>query len=254
MSSLTICSPPHPPRGLEGIGANQLEEGEVLCSDGLARGAGERAGAMGFPGDMRRHSETLSDAFAASEIEHSPVPRGEREHVGELRPGEADAGEVACAVDRVDRAEALLVEPLGPSCRIIVNPNRAARAAHVDMMGEREIAEAKVPRDRPYGFGQLLFAGKLANVPDEFFYATEHPPRAAFRNAAGAGSKSAHTQGVLSCLAPPRQVSQALARRPVRPSACSSSPHLPRHSNIFRDCGGPGLARRRGARPADSRI
>lgn len=139
---------------------------------------------MRFSRDMRRHGESLADSFLPGEIEDAPVRGREREHFGKLRPGEADAGQIACAVHRVDRAEALQVEPFGPSGGIIVNADGAARTAHVDMVREREIAKTKVLRDRADRLGKIVFTGKFADVFDEFFYAIEHPPHAAFRNAA----------------------------------------------------------------------
>jgi hypothetical protein len=87
-------------------------------------------------------------------------------------------------------AKALLVEPFGPSGGVIADADGAARTAHVDMVGEREIAKAKVSRDRADCLGKIVVTGKFADVFDEFFYAIEHPPRAAFRNAAERGIPS----------------------------------------------------------------
>ena len=165
---------------------------------------------MGFSRDVGRYRKAIPDPFPAREIEDAPVFWSEREHVGELRPGEADAREIACTVDWVDRAEVLLVEPLGPPGRIVVNSDRATRAAHVDMMGKREIAKAEVSGDCSDRLGELVFASEFANISDEFFYAIEHPPRAAFRNATEEGSKAPQPQRSFLPRAA-SQASQALA-------------------------------------------
>ena len=90
-------------------------------------------------------------------------------------------------IEPLDRAKALLVEPLGPSGGIIVDSDDAARTAQVDMVGERKMAKAKIARDHADRLGKIVFFGKFADVSDEFFYAIEHPPRAVFRNAAKKG-------------------------------------------------------------------
>jgi len=91
----------HPACAFERVGADELEKRKVLGGDALAGGTGERAGAVDFSGDMRRHGESLANSFLPGEIEDAPVFGRERAHFGKLRPGEADAGQIACAVDRV---------------------------------------------------------------------------------------------------------------------------------------------------------
>ena len=73
----------------------------------------------------------------AGTVKPSPIPcvAGELEDLrsrgvsaimsGSFGPGEADAGQVARAVDRIGRAKLLLVEPFGPAGGIIVEPDDA---------------------------------------------------------------------------------------------------------------------------------
>src|SRR5206468_7447099 len=98
------------------------------------------------------------------------------DHPGKVRPCEPDARDVARAVDRVGRSKRLLVEPFGPGGRIIVDPDCRFASPHIDMIDEREVAEAEIPGDVAQGLAQLLFAVELANIPDKRIYTIEHPP------------------------------------------------------------------------------
>ena len=70
----------------------------------------------------------------------------------------------------------MIVEPFNPTCRIIVKADRTAVPANVDVMREREIAEAEVEGDLAQRFYQLFLTLELADVADERFYPIEHPP------------------------------------------------------------------------------
>src|SRR5207253_1004989 len=108
--------------------------------------------------------------------EHPAVLVGQRNHLVKPGPGEADAGDIACAVDGIGPAERLLVEPLRPAVRIIVDADRGAASSPVDMVGQREIAKAEVARDVGQRLGERLLRLELADVPDKRVYTTEHPP------------------------------------------------------------------------------
>jgi hypothetical protein len=94
----------------------------------------------------------------------------------------ADAGDIACAMDGVGRAQRLLIEPFGPAVRIIVKPYRSAAPAHVDMVGQREVAKAEIAGDIRKCAGKrprvcnsrtsLTNASTRLNIPRRGFAAT----------------------------------------------------------------------------------
>jgi LuxR family quorum-sensing system transcriptional regulator CciR len=106
---------------------------------------------------MRGNREAVADPPAPGRFEHGLVPDRQHHHFRNSRPNKADAGEIACAVDGIDPAKRLLIEPFSPSGGIIVKPDGAARATHIDMVREREIAKTKVGGDLADRFGQLGF-------------------------------------------------------------------------------------------------
>src|SRR3546814_12178170 len=68
-----------------------------------------------------------------------------------FRSAKADARHMAGAMDRVGDAQRPPVIILGPARRIVMDSNRAAvRRDDIDMMGEREILEAKLGRDQAH--------------------------------------------------------------------------------------------------------
>ena len=85
--------------------------------------------------DMGGDRESFANPLASRKIENALVAGRQNDHLAEAGPGEADAREIACAVDRVGFSELLLIEPLRPARRIIVQPDRRAAAPHVDVMG-----------------------------------------------------------------------------------------------------------------------
>src|SRR5438105_14494861 len=106
----------------------------MLFGEAIVDGAGEGAGAVRFARNMGGDGEALANALAPRELEHPAVLVGQRNHLVKPRPGEADAGDIACAVDGIGPAERLLVEPLRPAVRIIVDADRGAASSHVDMV------------------------------------------------------------------------------------------------------------------------
>ena len=79
-------------------------------------------------------------------------------------------------MDGIDGAQRLLIEPFSPAVGIIVDPDRRAAPAHVDMVSQREVAEAKIARHVGEGAGKRLLRFQFANIPDKRIYTTEHPP------------------------------------------------------------------------------
>lgn len=102
---------------------------------------------MCFARNMGRDSEALADPVTSREVQDLKVLLCQRDHVGKLGPGKADTGHIAGTVNRIRSAERFLVEPFGPIIWIIVNSNGAAVRSNVNMMGQREIAKAKIARD-----------------------------------------------------------------------------------------------------------
>src|SRR3546814_5471730 len=101
-----------------------------------------------FSSDLR-YGESVTDALFAPQRQNAPVLRRKRNHPGHSRPAKADARHMAGAMDRVGDAQRPPVIILGPARRIVMDSNRAAvRRDDIDMMGEREILEAKLGRDQ----------------------------------------------------------------------------------------------------------
>jgi hypothetical protein len=161
-------------RGVERKGAHKLEEWQILDWSGLAGSRRERARAVALPGDVRRNCESLADSFAPGRGENHFVARGKCDHLGQLRPGEARIGQMARAVDRVAWPELLRVEPLGPARRIVVQPDGTARAADIQMVGQREILKPEVPRDFGEGLRQCLLGFDASDFADKRLYSIEH--------------------------------------------------------------------------------
>ena len=155
----------HPPRGFECESADELKQRQMPFGERIVRGAREGAGAVGLAGNVGGDGEAVADPLAAGEIEDAPVVGAEDNHVGEPGPGEADAGDVARAMDRIRRAERLLVEPFGPAFGIIVDPDRCAAPAHVEMVRQREITEAEVPRNIGERAGKRFLASAVRERP-----------------------------------------------------------------------------------------
>src|SRR5262249_25703695 len=153
-----------------------LEKGEMIAVEGLARRAGEGAGAVRLAGNVGWNREPLTDPFPAGEVEDPAVAVGENDHPLEARPSEADAPPVTRAVDRIRATERLAVEPIGPAAGIIMDPDRRARAPDVDVMGQCEIAEAELDADLAERAGKLGFTLEIRNRPDEGIYPIEHLP------------------------------------------------------------------------------
>lgn len=149
----------------------------MLAGHSFARNYGERAGAVCFPGNVGRNGEALAYSVAAGEVQDLKILLCKRDHVGKLGPGKTYAGHIARTVNRIRSAERLLVEPLGPIIRIIVDSNGTAARSNVDMMGQREIAKAKIARDLTQCTGKLGFRSQSSNVSDKPLYSIEHPPR-----------------------------------------------------------------------------
>jgi hypothetical protein len=56
-----------------------------------------------------------------------------------------------------------------------MNSDRCAAPANVDMVGQREIAEAEIARDLAERFGERRFGLEASDIPDKCIYTTEHP-------------------------------------------------------------------------------
>ena len=130
---------------------------------------------MGFARNMGRNCEPVADPGKPCAIENVPVAPGEWDHVRNLGPGKADAGQMACPVNRVGRAEAFAVEIVDPFGRIAGEPDRRLRRLpDIDMMGQREISEAKLTGDLPEQRGKLFLGPDPPKVPDEAVDPIEH--------------------------------------------------------------------------------
>src|SRR6185437_5753867 len=144
---------------------------------------------MRFARNMGRHREAFANSLRARQLEDLPVPGGKRDHVGESRPGEADTGDIARPMNRVAHSKRLFVEPFGPAVRIIVDPDRAAASAHVDMMHQGKIFEPEIIGDIGEGAGKRLFRLDFAHIPDKSVYTAEHSPLRPCRDIPGRPSK-----------------------------------------------------------------
>ena len=184
----------HSPCRLECKGANELKKWQVFDSQSLARASSERAGAVRIAGNVGGNREAFPDPVGSSKFEDPMIIRGQRNHARKFRPGEADSCEVARPMDRVEPAQRLLIEPVRPVFRIIVDPDRRITSSHVDMMGQREIGEAEIARDIPQCVGELDFAAQFPNIPDKGLYTIEHPW---LRLRSGTCSKSRQTAAPL---------------------------------------------------------
>src|SRR5690606_15509943 len=98
--------------------------------------------------NMSRYRETLADPAPGGEVEHLAVPRRQADELGQPRPGEADAGQLAGAVHRVAGPEPVAVEVVDPVVRVVGEADRrAVQAVQVDVVGDREIGEAHLMTD-----------------------------------------------------------------------------------------------------------
>lgn len=147
----------HPARSFESESSDELEEWQMVARHWLAGNPCEGAGAVCFARDMGRDSEAIADSVAAREVQDLEVLLCKRDHAGKLGPGKADARHVARTVNRIRSAERLLVEPFSPIIWVIVDSNSAAVRSNVDMMGQREIAKAKIARNVIQSTGKLGF-------------------------------------------------------------------------------------------------
>ena len=130
---------------------------------------------MGFARDMGGNGEAVADPGEPGALEDVPVAPAELDHVRDLGPGEADAGQMACPVDRVGRAKALPVEPVDPFGRIAGEPDRRLRRLpDIDMMGQRKISEATLTGDLSEQRGKLFLGPDPPKVPDEAVDPIEH--------------------------------------------------------------------------------
>lgn len=76
---------------------------------------------------MGGYGEAVADASPAGMLENLMIARRELDELGELRPSEAYAGEMARPMDRIGRPEPRLVEIVDPVRRVIVEPDHRPR-------------------------------------------------------------------------------------------------------------------------------
>ena len=130
---------------------------------------------MRLAGDISRNGVAIADALGMGKLQYPSIVAGERNHGGHHGPGETDAGDIAGAVHWVGHSERSLVKPFGPALGIVVNADRGARPAQVDMMRKRTISESEFSADLGDGVSELLFALELWNIPRKRNYTVEHP-------------------------------------------------------------------------------
>ena len=109
--------------GLEGKAAEDLRNRMKLSRKRLAGVHCEGARPGDLAGHMRRNREAVADADDPGLREDAVVIRGEPDHPGHINPGEAGTGELTGPVYRVAMPEAVLIEPVLPARRIIVESN-----------------------------------------------------------------------------------------------------------------------------------
>ena len=92
-------------------------------------------------------------------------------------------------MNRVGGTELLLVEIFLPFGRVIVQPDRWLRSVpDIDMVGQREIAEAQFPADAAKRVGQFVLGRDLTDMGDERINLVEHYCLAARRSSASAST------------------------------------------------------------------
>lgn len=169
---------PHPPDaacGLECEGADELGQREVLFSERIAGPGREGAGAIRFTGYMRRDGKARADALPGGKLEHLMVPRRQLDQLSEPGPGEADAGEMASAVHRVQRPELLLVEIVDPVGWIVREPDGWRWGfPDVHMVREGEIGESHFHADFGKQVGEVRLPLHFTHIAYERIYPVEH--------------------------------------------------------------------------------
>ena len=126
---------------------------------------------------MRGNGEAVADPVGTRLLEHQPIARRQVDHVRHLRPGEADAGQMAGPMNGIGGPKFLLIKILDPLQWIIVQPDRRLRRlANVDMVGEREIVKAHFPANGFEHPGQLGLGRHATHVTHERINPGEHPP------------------------------------------------------------------------------
>lgn len=108
--------------------------------------------------DVSRNGEAIAYASSVSRLENIPVNPRECNELIDARPRKANARHVARTMHGIGFSKTLVIEPLFPTWRIIVNAYRRARLAGVHVMGECKIAKAEIARELVQQICELLFS------------------------------------------------------------------------------------------------
>src|SRR5258705_1109495 len=153
---------------------------------------------------MRGDGEPVANSVASRLFEDQPVARRQVDHLWKLRPGEANAGQVAGPMDGIGEPELLLVEIFDPLQGIIVQPDcRLRRLAKVDMMGEREIVKAHLATDFFEQTRQLGLGNDSSDLTYKRLDPAEQPRRGAPRAPLGRAFQAADAQSPPLCAVAP---------------------------------------------------